>query len=147
MASHPPAAIGERRRKVRESLSLTQTEMASRVGVSPRTWQSWERAEYYPTAEALRFLAEQGTDVNWVLTGNMTHLALSTTQDAAPSSLVVSAKERGRVDPGELVIDILTPLLRQAVEDAKQVDDIDWLATATKFAMQYALKFAEKQRR
>jgi transcriptional regulator with XRE-family HTH domain len=147
MASHPPAAIGERLRKVRESLSLTQTEMASRAGVSPRTWQSWERAEYYPTAEALRFLAEQGTDVNWVLTGNMTPPAPSASQDAAPSSLVVSAKERGRVDPGELVIDILTPLLRQAVEDAKRVDDIDWLATATKFAMQYALKFAEKQRR
>lgn len=145
--SHPPAAIGQRLRKVRDDLGLTQTEMASRVGVSPRTWQSWERAEYYPTAEALRFLAEQGVDVNWVLTGNMTLPAQSSTQDGASSSIVVSAKERGRVDPGELVIDILTPLLRQAVDDAKKVEDIDWLATATKFAMQYALKYAERQRR
>lgn len=145
--SHPPAAIGQRLRKVRDDLGLTQTEMASRVSVSPRTWQSWERAEYYPTAEALRFLAEQGVDVNWVLTGNMTLPAQSSTQDGASSSIVVSAKERGRVDPGELVIDILTPLLRQAVDDAKKVEDIDWLATATKFAMQYALKYAERQRR
>ena len=145
--SHPPAAIGQRLRKVRDDLGLTQTEMASRVSVSPRTWQSWERAEYYPTAEALRFLAEQGVDVNWVLTGNMTLPAQTSTQDGASSSIVVSAKERGRVDPGELVIDILTPLLRQAVEDAKKVEDIDWLATATKFAMQYALKYAERQRR
>ena len=145
--SHPPAAIGQRLRKVRDDLGLTQTEMASRVSVSPRTWQSWERAEYYPTAEALRFLAEQGVDVNWVLTGNMTFPAQSPTQDGASSSIVVSAKERGRVDPGELVIDILTPLLRQAVDDAKKVEDIDWLATATKFAMQYALKYAERQRR
>lgn len=145
--SHPPAAIGQRLRKVRDDLGLKQTEMASRVSVSPRTWQSWERAEYYPTAEALRFLAEQGVDVNWVLTGNMTRPTQTSTQDAASSSIVVSAKERGRVDPGELVIDILTPLLRQAVEDAKKVEDIDWLATATKFAMQYALKYAERQRR
>lgn len=145
--SHPPAAIGQRLRKVRDDLGLTQTEMASRVSVSPRTWQSWERAEYYPTAEALRFLAEQGVDGNWVLTGNMTLPAQSSTQDGASSSIVVSAKERGRVDPGELVIDILTPLLRQAVDDAKKVEDIDWLATATKFAMQYALKYAERQRR
>jgi len=145
--SHPPAAIGQRLRKVRDDLGLTQTEMASRVSVSPRTWQSWERAEYYPTAEALRFLAEQGVDVNWVLTGNMTLPAQSATQDGASSSIVVSAKERGRVDPGELVIDILTPLLRQAVDDAKKIEDIDWLATATKFAMQYALKYAERQRR
>jgi len=145
--SHPPAAIGQRLRKVRDDLGLTQTEMASRVSVSPRTWQSWERAEYYPTAEALRFLAEQGEDVNWVLTGNMALPAQTSTQDGASSSIIVSAKERGRVDPGELVIDILTPLLRQAVEDAKKVEDIDWLATATKFAMQYALKYAERQRR
>lgn len=145
--SHPPAAIGQRLRKVRDDLGLTQTEMASRVSVSPRTWQSWERAEYYPTAEALRFLAEQGVDVNWVLTGNMALPTQTSTQDAASSSIVVSAKERGRVDPGELVIDILTPLLRQAVDDAKKVEDIDWLATATKFAMQYAVKFSEKQRR
>ncbi|MBR9973064.1 helix-turn-helix domain-containing protein [Magnetospirillum sulfuroxidans] len=145
--SHPPAAIGQRLRKVRDDLGLTQTEMASRVSVSPRTWQSWERAEYYPTAEALRFLAEQGVDVNWVLTGNMALPTQASTQDGASSSIVVSAKERGRVDPGELVIDILTPLLRQAVDDAKKVEDIDWLATATKFAMQYALKYAERQRR
>lgn len=145
--SHPPTAIGQRLRKVRDDLGLTQTEMASRVGVSPRTWQSWERAEYYPTAEALRFLAEQGVDVNWVLTGNMALQAQTSTQDGASSSIVVSAKERGRVEPGELVIDILTPLLRQAVEDARRVEDIDWLATATKFAMQYALKYAERQRR
>jgi len=111
--SHPPAAIGQRLRKVRDDLGLTQTEMASRVSVSPRTWQSWERAEYYPTAEALRFLAEQGVDVHWVLTGNMALPAQISTQDGASSSIVVSAKERGRVDPGELVIDILTPLLRQ----------------------------------
>lgn len=147
MASHPPAAIGERLRKVRERLSLTQPEMASRVGVSPRTWQSWERAEYYPTADALRFLAEQGVDVNWVLTGNMALSVQAITQDEAGSTIVVSAKGRTRADPGELLIDILTPLLRQTVEDAKRVEDIDWLATATKFGMQYALKYAERQRR
>ena len=145
--AHPPAAIGQRLRKVRDDLGLTQTEMASRVSVSPRTWQSWERAEYYPTAEALRFLVEQGVDVNWVLTGNMARPTQTSTQDGASSSIVVSAKGRGRVDPGELVTDILTPLLRQAVEDAKKVEDIDWLATATKFAMHYALKYAERQRR
>lgn len=146
MASHPPAAIGQRLRKVRDDLGLTQNEMATRVGVAPRTWQSWERAEYYPTAEALLFLATQGIDVNWVLTGEMTRLSQHAATDA-PSSIVVSAKDRTRADPGELMIDILTPLLRQTVEDAKRVDDIDWLATATKFAMQYALKYAEFLRR
>jgi transcriptional regulator with XRE-family HTH domain len=145
--SHPPAAIGQRLRKVRDDLGLTQVEMASRVRVASRTWQSWERAEYYPTAEALGFLAEQGVDINWVLTGNMTAPTQTSTQDAASSSIVVSAKDRAHVDPGELVIDILTPLLRQAVEDAKKVEDIDWLGTATKFALQYSLKYAERQRR
>lgn len=98
------------------------------------------------TAEALLFLATQGIDVNWVLTGEMTRLSQHAATDA-PSSIVVSAKDRTRADPGELMIDILTPLLRQTVEDAKRVDDIDWLATATKFAMQYALKYAEFLRR
>lgn len=145
--SHPPPAVGQRLRKVRDDLGLTQTEMASRVSVSLRTWQSWERGEYYPTAEALRFLAEQGVDVNWVLTGNMALSAQATTQDGATSTIVVSAKGRTRADPGELLIDILTPLLRQTVEDAKRVEDIDWLATATKFSMQYALKYAERRHR
>lgn len=73
--------------------------------------------------------------MNWALTGNMALPAQASKQDGASSSIVVSAKERSRVNPGELAIDVLTPLLRQAVEDAKKVEDIDWLATATKFAM------------
>lgn len=146
MASHPPSAIGARLKKVRDDLGLTQKDMAARIGVSPRTWQSWERAEYYPTAEALQHLAIQGTDVNWVLTGETLRIA-STASDEVGSSIVVSSKERGRTGSGELDVNVLTPLLRQAIEDARAVEDIDWLATATKFTMQYALKFAERQRR
>lgn len=147
MRSHPPAAIGERLRKIRTDLDLTQTQMASRLGVSLRAWQSWERSEYYPPADALRVLAEQGIDINWLLTGSIMLPTQERAQDGTSTSVIVSAKRRGHVDPGELVIDILTSLLRQAVEDAKKVEDIDWLATATRFAMQYAVKYAERQRR
>lgn len=52
-------------RKYRESLNLTQADLAKKIGKSFRTVQSWERGESYPNAEAIWNLCEVfGTDPN-----------------------------------------------------------------------------------
>jgi len=58
----------------RESLGLTQPELAKMIGKSFRTVQSWEREESYPNAEAVWRLCELfNTDPNDLLGWNESH--------------------------------------------------------------------------
>lgn len=45
-----------RLKELRELLGVTQAEAAERVGVSTRTWISWENAQRTPSATAARLL-------------------------------------------------------------------------------------------
>ena len=55
-------------RKYRESMGITQQELAKEIGKSFRTIQSWERGESYPNAEYLWKLCEYfDTDPNTFL--------------------------------------------------------------------------------
>lgn len=55
-------------RKYRESMGITQLELAKEIGKSFRTIQSWERGESYPNAEYLWKLCEYfDTDPNTFL--------------------------------------------------------------------------------
>lgn len=52
-------------RKYRESLNMTQADLAKKIGKSFRTIQSWERGESYPNTEAIWSLCEVfNTDPN-----------------------------------------------------------------------------------
>lgn len=50
--------ISERCRVLRKKLGLTQAEMAKRIGVSFRAWQSWEEGISEPRAKSLFTLIE-----------------------------------------------------------------------------------------
>lgn len=55
-------------REYRESISLTQADLADLVGKSFRTIQSWERGESYPNAESIWKLCKVfSTDPNTLL--------------------------------------------------------------------------------
>lgn len=61
------STLGSRLKRVRADLS--QLEMAAKVGIGLRTWQSYERDERIPDAGLLMRLAEMGVDVAWLVTG------------------------------------------------------------------------------
>ena len=45
-------------KELRESLGITQLELAVKIGVTPTTISAWERGMYEPRASQLRRLAE-----------------------------------------------------------------------------------------
>lgn len=62
-------SLPARLRTARETLGLTQDEMALRNGISPRAWQDYEMGNTMPRAQVLASLCEEGFDANWLLTG------------------------------------------------------------------------------
>jgi DNA-binding XRE family transcriptional regulator len=74
--------ISDRFRLMREKWCLSQTDMASRVGVTRNTWQRYEKGEL-PNGETLLRVAELGGNVQWLLTGHGPMLATEKTADTA----------------------------------------------------------------
>ncbi|MBF0372365.1 MAG: helix-turn-helix domain-containing protein [Alphaproteobacteria bacterium] len=62
--------VAERLRQARKHLGLSQAEMAARMGVVVRPYQSYEAGKRLPLAEGLAALAEAGIDVTWLLIGD-----------------------------------------------------------------------------
>ena len=54
---------------LRDSVGLTQQNIAKRIGISYRTWQDYEAAKSSPNSKTLEQLARMGFNVNWILTG------------------------------------------------------------------------------
>jgi transcriptional regulator with XRE-family HTH domain len=70
---------------MREKFGLSQTDMASRVGVTRNTWQRYEKGEL-PNGETLLRLAELGGNIQWLLTGHGSMMVTETITDpTAPS--------------------------------------------------------------
>jgi transcriptional regulator with XRE-family HTH domain len=63
------SAIGDRLRRERERLGLSQTDFAALAGASKRAQIRYEAGERSPDAEYLARLARHGVDVLWVITG------------------------------------------------------------------------------
>ncbi len=61
--------IGERLRDERNSLKLSQVDLATALGVSRRSVIDWEKGAATPNAEVLAALADLGCDVLYVLIG------------------------------------------------------------------------------
>lgn len=61
--------MARRLRDAREMLGLTQTEMASRLRVKLRAYQSYESAHRLPQADSLEALHGLGISIDWLLTG------------------------------------------------------------------------------
>lgn len=61
--------IGERLRKIRESLGLSQKGMAEHVEIGASTWPKLENENRLPEDRVLRQLFDEGFDLNWLVTG------------------------------------------------------------------------------
>lgn len=61
--------FGERLKKVRKSLGLSQADAADLSGITRVHWGRCERGEAVPGGEVLAALANAGADVRYILTG------------------------------------------------------------------------------
>lgn len=143
MAQTPTKAqrIGARLKEIRETMEMTQAAFAQRFGLSSRTAQSYERGDTYPSGELLAALAEQGVDINLLLAGRQARRAGS--GDDATYTSIVTRPGRSPLQPGELDLEVLQPILQAAIEEARGAKDIDWARTAQRFAYSYARHFGE----
>lgn len=133
--------IGSRLKELRQSLGLTQQEFAKRFGLPARTAQSYERDEALPSAAFLQQLAAQNVDINELLAGYP--LRRPAKQDAATYTTIVTVEGGGTHQPGELDLEVLEWVLRNAIEEARTAKHIDWQRTAHRFAAMYARRFGE----
>lgn len=61
--------LSERLKNMRESLGLTQKDMAKHLRIASRTWQNYEEGVHEPSWKVLETLGTMGFDMNWLLTG------------------------------------------------------------------------------
>ncbi|MEO6920135.1 MAG: helix-turn-helix transcriptional regulator [Collimonas sp.] len=69
--------IGSRLRAERERLGYNQIEFAAIGGASNRTQVDWERGKQVPNAEFLALVAVAGVDVQYILTGKRSSIAMT----------------------------------------------------------------------
>ncbi|WP_157205420.1 helix-turn-helix domain-containing protein, partial [Methylomonas koyamae] len=68
-------SIHERLRTVRNHLALSQSDAALKFGIPVSTYRKYETGPSEPGAGALRELANNGVNINWLLTGEGEMLA------------------------------------------------------------------------
>lgn len=61
--------ISDRLKEIRGKLNLTQPEAAMKFHMPLPSWKSYEKGPSEPGSGALRGLAEEGININWLLTG------------------------------------------------------------------------------
>jgi transcriptional regulator with XRE-family HTH domain len=109
--------MNERLKEERKRIGLTQDAIAAIGGVSKRTLIDWEKGAFPPTSQYLAAIATAGADVQYILTGVRSGVAL-----AADERLLL---ERYRASP-------------QAVKDAAlRVVLVGGEPTATKIRQQF----------
>ena len=77
-------SLGARLKLYRLEIGLTQEQMAAAMEVSVRAYQSYERNERAPSAEALAPLAKRDLNFNWLFTG-LGEMRLSGGQASGPA--------------------------------------------------------------
>ena len=142
MANTKERRIGSRLRNAREEMGLTQAAFAQRFGLSPRTAQSYERGDTYPSGELLAALAELGIDITEILSGRPVKRSVASAEDANFTS-IVTHPARSPLQPGELDLEVLQPVLQATIEESRAAKDIDWARTAQRFAYSYARQYGE----
>lgn len=86
--------IEHRLRAVRDSLSLTQGEMASRLGVPYRTYQNYEQGKTAPKVASLVALsASSGISLDWLILGRGEQAGCASPQPPALDLKVLAGAE------------------------------------------------------
>ena len=89
--------IGDRIRKVRKELKLTQQQIASNIGVSPTSLVFWERNETTPKGANLIALCKAlGVEPGWLQTGKGEQVRTNFAQRLAISCEQAGIEEHGR---------------------------------------------------
>lgn len=106
--------IGKRLKEERERLKLSQTDFAALAGAAKRTQIDWEKDASSPTAEQLSALFLSGVDIQYVVTGVRSSVAL------APDERLLI--ERYRLSPQPLKDAALRVVLGGGNEQPKQFE-------------------------
>lgn len=62
--------IGVRLARIRESLNLSQAELAEQIGISSRSYQNYEQGKReFPTSLVYQLCSSLGVNSHWLLTG------------------------------------------------------------------------------
>jgi transcriptional regulator with XRE-family HTH domain len=69
--------IGQRLKEERERLALSQTDFAALVNAAKRTQIEWEKDNSSPSAAQLNLFFQAGVDIQYVVTGIRSTVALS----------------------------------------------------------------------
>jgi transcriptional regulator with XRE-family HTH domain len=88
--------ISDRFREERENLSLSQREVAERLGVSLNSVNNWERGVSSVSADAVSRFGESGADVLYILTGQRTPKAALTAEESSLLDNYNNATEEGK---------------------------------------------------
>lgn len=74
----PPRIVTERKR-----LGMSQTEVATKVGVSREQWGNYERGKAVPGADVLLAFSAEGADIHYIMTGFRSQLDVDTGENTA----------------------------------------------------------------
>lgn len=109
--------VADRFKALREKWGLSQMDMASRLGIARNTWQRHEKGEL-PNGETLQRLAEQGVNIQWLLTGHGSMMIgdPSATPAEGSPTLAPSTDQAGDIDD-ELMARVVDTIAR-AYKDA-----------------------------
>lgn len=64
------SSLTERLKMIRESLGVSKREMSRKLDIAGGSWQAYEEGNTVPGGKVLEALAQEGYDINWLLTGN-----------------------------------------------------------------------------
>lgn len=93
------AGIGDRLKRARQALGLTQGEIAEKVGAKQRSWQEYEAEHSTPGSHVIAGMARLGFNTNWILTGQG---SMAGVQQPLSASMIAEAyggyESSGRAD-------------------------------------------------
>ncbi|WP_342773107.1 helix-turn-helix transcriptional regulator [Pararhodobacter zhoushanensis] len=82
------ATLGDRLAAAREAASMTQTQLAQRLGVRAKTLRDWENDVSEPRANRLQMLAAMlGVSLRWLLTGEGDDVTPPASEEAGDAAL------------------------------------------------------------
>lgn len=101
--------LTERLREVRQKLSLSQKEMAERLGIGFRSWQDYESGRRIPGSSVVEALCHLGVNANWLLSGGGDAFAKTQAAVMLPLRGLATCGMKGWFQQGELLTQIPAP--------------------------------------
>jgi HTH-type transcriptional regulator, cell division transcriptional repressor len=102
--SETQATLGDRLAAAREAAGLSQSSLATRLGVRQKTLRSWESDLSEPRANRLQMLAAMlGVSLRWLLTGEGEGVDPPAPADVSSDAALVQALSDLRTMRGELL--------------------------------------------